>query len=59
LIVVATEEEEELVAGTSEAMHASSPSSSDWVGSKSVCLSEGGLSVGGYFTDVADIFLTR
>ena len=47
-------------------LHASSPSSSDWVGSKSVCLLGGGFlsssstkTSGGYFTDVADIFLTK
>jgi hypothetical protein len=63
LIVVATELEEELAAGTSEALHASSPSSSDWVGRKSVCLSGGGFlsssTSGGYFTNVTDIFLTE
>ncbi len=44
-------------------LHASSPSSSDWVGSKSVCLSGGGFmsssstkTSGGSFTDVAGYF---
>jgi hypothetical protein len=47
-------------------VHASSPSSSDWVGSKTVCLSGGGFMSSSYtktsgvsFADVVDIFLTK